>query len=319
MKLRTVALTIAIGVSGLGLAGAGVHAAYIGGDGSSTLTSIAAGGLSVVVSTKGVTRINTPDISDGSSSPMGSSVMTIPQVVTLKNNSGIPVTEIALQLTDTDNNTALKDEMWVCLYSGQGILFNEPLATVESSGQVATALAIAPQATAAYTVIYYAGSSENTGCGTSFTSNQTVSIDGLSSQYNITEPYPTGTTNPEASSLTNPAEGGSITPTITAAIMSAATAPASAVGTSAVSSIPTTTPIAAAAATAAKSDPNTIDRQETAAHSSTKSTPVLSATSVHTGEPWAGSGPLVATLAIFGTLLLGLGLHQFRRRADRTF
>jgi hypothetical protein len=44
---------------------------------------------------------------------------------------------------------------------------------------------------------------------------------------------------------------------------------------------------------------------------------VTGATTVHTGEPWAGSKPFVAALIAFGLSLMGLGFFQRRRMAMR--
>lgn len=46
-------------------------------------------------------------------------------------------------------------------------------------------------------------------------------------------------------------------------------------------------------------------------------TPVAGATTVHTGEPWAGSKPFEAALIAFGLSLMGLGFFERRRGARR--
>jgi hypothetical protein len=45
--------------------------------------------------------------------------------------------------------------------------------------------------------------------------------------------------------------------------------------------------------------------------------PVVGATTVHTGEPWAGSKPFEVALIAFGLSLMGLGFFQRRRTALR--
>jgi uncharacterized repeat protein (TIGR01451 family) len=45
--------------------------------------------------------------------------------------------------------------------------------------------------------------------------------------------------------------------------------------------------------------------------------PIADATSVHTGEPWAGSGPYVLGLFAFGLALIGFGQSRRRRSARR--
>jgi len=49
----------------------------------------------------------------------------------------------------------------------------------------------------------------------------------------------------------------------------------------------------------------------------TDPTPISGATTVHTGEPWAGSKPFVIVLIAFGLSLMGLGYFQRRRVAVR--
>jgi hypothetical protein len=78
--------------------------------------------------------------------------------------------------------------------------------------------------------------------------------------------------------------------------------------TSPTSSVPVTT--------TAVTDPAT-GSTTTSATSATAPTAVSGATTVHTGEPWAGSGPYLAALVAFGLSLVGLGYRQRRRTALR--
>jgi hypothetical protein len=142
--------------------------------------------------------------------------MTAPELITITNNGTMTATGVALQLSDHHTNTTLEGETWACFYSAGNVLFNEPLTTVEGYGQSAIAhLTLAPGATDTYTVVYYAGSGEKTGCGSTFTGYSAVSSDGYSGQYNSTELYSTGTPNVAALTLTNHAEGGTLTPIVT--------------------------------------------------------------------------------------------------------
>jgi hypothetical protein len=142
--------------------------------------------------------------------------MTPPTLITITNNGTMKASEVALQLSDQGNNTVLEHETWLCLYSNGNIFANEPLSTVKSYGQTAIGnLTLAPGATDSYTVVYYAGTTENTGCGAAYSGYSATPYNGYSGQYNATEPYPAGTTNSAALSLTNPVEGESITPTVT--------------------------------------------------------------------------------------------------------
>ena len=256
MKLRAVALVAVTSIAGLGLVGAGAHASLETGKSSPTTFDttvaprcddgrnskgrcdddsgwppIAAQNLSVVLSVNGATGNGTSNLTLSSLGPTGSSFMTAPTLITITNNGNMTATGVALQLTDHNNDTTLKDEMWVCLHSNGGIFFNnggisfnERLTMVEGYGQVAIGnLALAPGATSSYTIVYYAGTSENTGCGNAFTGYHALVGGGYFGKYNSTEPYPSGTTNSAATSLTNPAEGGSITPTVTVSYLGSPT------------------------------------------------------------------------------------------------
>ena len=212
MKFRAIATAAITGIAGLSLVGAGVHAAA----GPSQHQLITNQGLSVVLSANGATGNYTPNISLGSFGPTSSSFMTAPTLITITNNGTMTASEVALRLSDQSKNTILEPETWMCLYSDGSIFANEPLTTVKGYGQTAIGnLTLAPGATNTYTVVYYAGATENTGCGNAFTGRSATPYNGYSGQYNSTERYPTGTTNSAATSLTNPAESGTLTPTVT--------------------------------------------------------------------------------------------------------
>jgi hypothetical protein len=58
---------------------------------------------------------------------------------------------------------------------------------------------------------------------------------------------------------------------------------------------------------------------KTTSASGTAATQTVSgATTVHTGEPWAGSKPFVVVLVVFGLSLMGLGYLKRRRFAVGT-
>jgi hypothetical protein len=172
--------------------------------------------LSVVLSASGASGNGTPNIVLSSMRPVGSSFMSPPTLITITNNGTMTATEVALQLSDHHINTTFEDETWVCLYRDGSVFFNEPLTIVEGYGQSAIGhLNLAPGATDSYIAVYYAGPTEATGCGGTFTGFSAVPYDGYPGQYNSTKPYVGGSDNPSAPSLTNPAEGGSITPTVT--------------------------------------------------------------------------------------------------------
>ncbi|MGP8009065.1 MAG: hypothetical protein ACLPKZ_02255 [Acidimicrobiales bacterium] len=172
--------------------------------------------LSVVLSASGASGNGTPNIILGSMKSVGSSFISPPTVITITNNGTMTATEVALQLSDHYTNVTFEDETWACFYSNGNVLFNEPLTIVDGYGQSAIGhLNLAPGATDSYTAVYYAGTTEATGCGGTYSGHSAVPIDGYPGQFSSTKPFVGGSDNPAAPSLTNPAEGGSITPTVT--------------------------------------------------------------------------------------------------------
>lgn len=213
IKIRTMAVAGVTALAGVALIGT---SAYAGNEGSSPSKTFASQNPNVVLSASGATGNGTPNITLASLGPTGSSFMTTLTPVTITNNGPATATAVALQLTGHSNNVTFRGETWVCLFSSAGLFVNEPLTVVEGYGQTKISnLTLAPQATATYTVVYYAGSSENTGCGSAFTSYHTLSSDGYSGHYGAGESYPAGTTNLAAASMTNPAEGGTLLATVT--------------------------------------------------------------------------------------------------------
>jgi hypothetical protein len=222
MRLRTIAMAGAMSIAGLSLIGAGAHAEFT--TSTTSHQKITAGELKVVLSSPGARGNGTRNLTLAPLGPTRSSFMTTPELITITNEGNIPATEVALRLTDHHNNTTLKREMWACLYSdgssGGGVFFNEPLTMVEKYGQAAIGhLSLAPHATDTYTVVYYAGPTENTGCGTAFSGYKAVPYGGYPGAYYSAEPYsgavPTLGANPAAASLSNGAENGYVTPMVT--------------------------------------------------------------------------------------------------------
>ena len=212
MKFRAIAMAGVTGIAGLSLIGAGVYAS--GSPQPPQFTTVS--GLSVVLSAGGATGNGTPNIALASMGPTSSSFMTAPTLITITNNGTLVASAVALQLSDQNNNTSLEGETWACLYSNGSIFVNEPLTTVKGYGQVAIGNpTLAPGATDSYTVVYYAGSRQNTGCGRAFTGYSATPHNGYPGHHNSTEPFPTRRTNSAAGSLRNRAEDGTITPTVT--------------------------------------------------------------------------------------------------------
>ncbi len=215
MKLRTIASVGVMSIAGLGLIGTGAHAVFT--QNTTSSQSIQAGTMNVVLSSPTATAgNNTANLTLPSTGPTPSTFTTAPELITINNNSNIPVNEVALQLSDTNNNSTLQAETWACFYSDGSILFNEPLTTVEGYGQAAVLGTIPAGGTDSYTVVFYAGRTENTGCGAAFTGFQLKPYGGFPGAYYSSESYPQSPgTNASAASLTNPAQGGSLTPTVT--------------------------------------------------------------------------------------------------------
>ena len=256
MKFKTIAMTGVMSLAGLGLIGAGAHAAYTATTASSQ--TITAGTLSVAVSAPGATETTNSGLPCTSAAngcttitlpsfgPVASTFVTTPIEVTITNTGGIPISEVAVQLSDTNTNGTFEGETWACYYapettggSGDVVLANELLTTIEAYGPTAYIGTIPPAGTDTYYVVFYAGDI-NTGCGPTYSLEQPIAYGGYANAYwppgswsgwngNPPASQPldwfnvlptTGTTppasdNPAAASLTNNAEGGSLTVTMT--------------------------------------------------------------------------------------------------------
>ncbi len=254
LKLRGIALITTLAVSGFSLVGVGAYAKREIGPSSRASNSIAPkvnhtecghreSGDSpcgndaretpdenyapkIVLSASGATGNGTASITLRSLGPVGSSFMTVPTPIMITNTGLGTAAGVSIQFLDQNNNPFLRRETWVCLYQDGAILFNEPLPVVENYGEAAIGnLTLWPGATDSFTLVYYAGSSENTGCGGAFTSYATHSGGGFTGRFAATEPYPAGTSNPGGASLTNSAQGGTITSTMTITFLSDSTEP----------------------------------------------------------------------------------------------
>ena len=161
--LKNLALTGALSVAGLGLVGVGAHAVFT--QNTTSQQTITAGTMNVTVSSPGASGNGTPSITLPAVGPVGSSFMTSYDV-TITNNSNIPVNEISYTLSDNNNNGTFQSETWACIYSDGYLYANEPLTTIEGYGQSAQLVPnINPGGTDSYTLVIYAGTTENTGCG----------------------------------------------------------------------------------------------------------------------------------------------------------
>jgi predicted ribosomally synthesized peptide with SipW-like signal peptide len=245
MKLKTMAMTGVMSLAGLGLVGAGAHAVFT--QNTSSAQTITAGSMNVTLGSDGGTIVSGWNSANLVMAPVnayeGSSFVEAYHVI-MTNNGNIPVTEVSFQLTDLQNGSpaslALEGELWACLYAGSGaqngnsgeVYFNSPLSTVLTWGAGASKfLTLAPFATDDYTVVVYAGSTDN-GCGPEYDGYTAApfTLDGITTAgqydgntigtydpyYSATSPWnPSFGTNPAAASLTIPAEGGVVTPILT--------------------------------------------------------------------------------------------------------
>jgi hypothetical protein len=219
-------MTGVMSLAGLGLVGAGAHAAF-----TTTTTSnqtVSAGTLGVVLSANGATGNGTATISLPNVTNVYSTFMSTPELITITNNGSLTANEINLKVTDTptnspglDNGGALAKEMYLCLYSDSNIVFNGLLSADEALGNMAVGGTVLPNGgTDSYTAVFYAGS-ENTGCG-NVSGYQYGTLDeapgtSLTPYPILTGPdagTPAGTSS-SASALNSDAEGGSDTVSVT--------------------------------------------------------------------------------------------------------
>jgi hypothetical protein len=225
-----------LGVAAIALVGAGASAVFT--TSTSSTQTITAGTPSVVTwsaaatngctteaiaEAYGCTSVTLPTVG-----PVGSTFDTTPgSAVYIVNNGNIPVTEAAIQLTDSTNGTPgnyLQDQMYVCITSdpgsnpGWGIPDD---ATIVANGLLTTGLdlspsvtltgpTLAPGGTDEYAVGFYAG--ENSAeCGTTWSTGPHTAYAWSLSGLPDLAPNPWVT----PASLTSGAEGGSVTVTLT--------------------------------------------------------------------------------------------------------
>lgn len=208
MRLKRVAMAGITGFLGLGLIGAGAHAAFT--TSTTSKQTVTAGTLDVVLhATPGlVTGPNTqPSITLKSAAPEGSTFTTGTVTFTVKNIGNTNVTQIKFTPGDTYTSangpdSALSTEVSVCVTSGTHttssthyVLFNGPLHTF-LAGRTTTGL-IRPGTHTTYVVNLYAGN-VHTACGSVTT--------GVA---------PIGGGTSTSTALTNSAEGGVIQATMT--------------------------------------------------------------------------------------------------------
>jgi predicted ribosomally synthesized peptide with SipW-like signal peptide len=215
-SIKNLAMTGALSVAGLGLIGVGAHAVFT--QNTTSTQDITAGTMNVTLSASGASGNGSSAIVFPSVAPVGSSFVDV-DTVTITNSGNIPVNEVAIQLTDANNNSTMESEIFACIYGDGNLFANEPLTTIEGYDQAAVLGSIGVGDTDTYTVVFYAGAPDG-GCGPDY-SGVGGPYGGYPSSYAAAEDY-TGSpafgnnTDPLAvAGLTNPAEGGTVNPTLT--------------------------------------------------------------------------------------------------------
>ena len=209
-SLKNMAMTGAMSIAGLGLVGMGTHAVFT--QNTTSSQTITAGTMNVTLSSATASAGNgTATLMLATASAEGSSFVETGNVH-VTNSGNIPVSEVALAMSDQNNNTALQGGVWACFYSDGEVLVNEPLTTIEGYGPGVVGGSIAAGGTDSYTVVIYAGSADG-GCGAAFS--------GFSGgQYSTNEPYvgsapALGTNTADAAGLPTGAQGGTVIPALT--------------------------------------------------------------------------------------------------------
>ena len=254
-SIRNLAMTGALSVAGLGLVGMGAHAVFT--QNTTSQQTIQAGSMNVTLHADGATTLYGTDntanvILAPTNSDEGSSFAEVYHV-TMTNNSNIPVSEVSFQLGATNDNSpaswTMQAGLWACLYAGSGamngnegeIYFNSPLNTAINWGAGASKfLTLAKGATDDYTLVIYAGPSDN-GCGPQYDGYVASPFNfnpsdpnspTLPGQFNgwvpaspptasypfytASSPWtPSFSNNPAAGSLLTGAQGGVVTPVLT--------------------------------------------------------------------------------------------------------
>lgn len=215
----------AMGTAGFGLIGAGAHAVFTSTTSSSQ--TITAGTPVVVLSspdaTNGCTSVTIATANPTTCSaplalnpvgPFGSTFESPASIVTITNAGTIPVTEKAIQMSETlgapAGSATFASEMNVCIHS------TDPSGTwVEANGPLSTAVAlnptvvenpvvVSPGQSVTYSMDFYAG--QDSACGTIYSSGPHTSA--------VWTGYEGGAYSTPAS-LTGAAEGGVVTPILT--------------------------------------------------------------------------------------------------------
>jgi hypothetical protein len=172
----------------------------------------------IVLSASGATGNYTRLVTLGPVGPVGSSFTSGLVPVTITNTGDAPASLRTLGVSDHGTSQAFRNATWACIIVGGRQLANEPLATVEGYGQAQMPwMTIPPQRATTYAVVFYAGPTEATGCGSAMSVLHDGHWWGWGHHPNegAGVAYPSGATNPDATTLTNAAQGGVLELTVT--------------------------------------------------------------------------------------------------------
>ncbi|MEO9181733.1 MAG: hypothetical protein ABI298_08810 [Acidimicrobiales bacterium] len=212
-KFRAVGVTILSAIAGISLIGVGVSA-HRESPGHREVFSSNNSNLSL--SAQGASGNGTANISLEPFGPTGSSFATPPTPIFATNRGHSREGDFSFDVSAISNNAPLLDATWMCLIVNNRIYVNEPLSVQESYGwSRIPQLTLGSGETATFMMTLYAGTTINTGCGGTFSSNTHEHVLDASSKYRLSETYPSGSTNPSAASLTNRAEDGTLAVTMT--------------------------------------------------------------------------------------------------------
>ena len=204
MKFKTIAMTGVMSLAGLGLVGAGAHAAFT----TSTTSSqqVTAGTLSVILNSPEATAgWNTDDLTLAPITAAASTFTGGDETVTATNNGSVTAHELVFTVSSTYPTSALANELSVCISStGLGTggkvfwWYNGPVASLPAGGwgQQGDYLTVggpysAPGVVPAfgptdnYNVQFYAGAGQTTACGTSPVGWPDLQNDAMGESINI--------------------------------------------------------------------------------------------------------------------------------------
>lgn len=184
--IRSTIVVLGSAAATLAVVGLGAGATFT--DATHSVQKVQAGTLNMTLnSPDGTQSADGKTLTLREADPVGSSFATAPYEITITNSGTIAASEVHLGASDTTpghgNDAALRNQMYVCVFSSGQTAFNGKLTDLEANGLTIQGT-VAPGGTDSYTAEYYAGTA-TTKCGAS-----------------------------AAPSLDNAAQGGLVTPSI---------------------------------------------------------------------------------------------------------